>query len=397
MEYGEAQVSLAKAANSGSPGAATRISNALALASPFFPRPGAAQTGYLTECCALDQEEILPLSHPAGEPQQQVVSPEAPGHYFRPGIDPLYLLACHFDWERRAEPSAAWEIVSAAQSSHEDTRAHARALLARSHQVRVDVSTQVQANPVRRRKYASVEANVKTPYGLEIIDNCPDCKCSQPGFFCSFAGPALKSLEQASHHSTLPAGAILFIEGQMPRGIFVLCSGRVKLSTASREGKVLILKFAEAGEALGLSAVISGMNYEMTAETATPCQLNYIDRKSLLSLIEEYSQVGMHAAQALSREFQFAYRDMHDLVLARSSTGKLARLLLLSCSSEPASERAEVRIRSGMTHEEMAQRIGASRETVTRLLSDLKKRRLIRLDGATLVIRDRMALEALVV
>jgi CRP/FNR family transcriptional regulator len=50
-----------------------------------------------------------------------------------------------------------------------------------------------------------------------------------------------------------------------------------------------------------------------------------------------------------------------------------------------------------MTHEEMAQRIGASRETVTRLLGSLKKKQLIRLDGPTLVIRDRSALEALAV
>jgi CRP/FNR family cyclic AMP-dependent transcriptional regulator len=60
------------------------------------------------------------------------------------------------------------------------------------------------------------------------------------------------------------------VEGQMPRGLFILCSGKVKLSTTSREGKVLILKMPEAGEALGLSAAISGQGYEMTAETATP-------------------------------------------------------------------------------------------------------------------------------
>ena len=58
------------------------------------------------------------------------------------------------------------------------------------------------------------------------------------------------------------------MEGQTPRGVFVLCSGKVKLSTTSKEGKVLILKQAEAGEVLGLSAAISGTNYEMTAETA---------------------------------------------------------------------------------------------------------------------------------
>ena len=76
-----------------------------------------------------------------------------------------------------------------------------------------------------------------------------------------------------------------------------------------------------------------------------------------MSLLEENSEVGMHAAQALSRDFQFAYRDMHDLVLARSSTGKLARLLLHSCANELPAKSAEARVRSGMTHEEMAREL----------------------------------------
>jgi CRP/FNR family transcriptional regulator, cyclic AMP receptor protein len=192
----------------------------------------------------------------------------------------------------------------------------------------------------------------------------------------------------------LPAGAILFVEGQSPRGMFVLCSGKVNLSTTSREGKILILKTAEAGEVLGLSAAISGAGYESTAETATPCQLNYIDRKHFLEVMQTHSEVGMHTAQCLSRDFRSAYRDIHDLVLTRSSAGKLARLLL-SHSPAQTEDDVETRFRSVMTHEEMAQRIGASRETVTRLLGDLKKKQLIRLDGATLVIRDRIALEAL--
>ena len=104
----------------------------------------------------------------------------------------------------------------------------------------------------------------------------------------------------------------------------------------------------------------------------------------------------MHVAQALSRDFQGACHDIHDLILSRSSTGKLARLLL-SSSSREAQQAAETRLHSAMTHEEMAQRIGSSRETVTRLLSDLKKKRLIRIDGATLVIRNRTALEELAV
>jgi CRP/FNR family cyclic AMP-dependent transcriptional regulator len=309
--------------------------------------------------------------------------------------DPLYLFACQVEWERRADPSAAWEVISAARSRDADTRAHARSLLERSQQVKPQFPEEVPAEQGQRRS-STAEAGMRTPYGLEIIESCMGCKLNRPGFFCRFSPAVLRSVDETSHHSVMPAGALLFVEGQAPRGVFILCSGVVKLLTTSKEGKVLILKQAEAGEVLGLSAAISGTNYEMTAETATPCQLNFIGRQDVMTLLQNESEVGVHSALWLSREFQSAYRDIHDLVLARSSSGKLARLLL-SCAPSGFQESTELHLRSAMTHEEMAQRIGSSRETVTRLLSDLKKKRLIRLEGATLVIRDRTGLEALAV
>jgi CRP/FNR family transcriptional regulator len=185
------------------------------------------------------------------------------------------------------------------------------------------------------------------------------------------------------------------VEGQIPRGAYVLCSGKAKLSTTSRDGKVLILKIAEAGEVLGLSAVISGQPFQLTAETAGPCQVNFIEREALLQRIEKSGELGLHTSQALSREFQSAYQDIHDLILARSSAGKLAKLLLSGVTNHEKPESNEIRVRPTLTHEEMAQMIGSSRETVTRLLGDLKKKELIRLEGSTLVIRNRTALEAL--
>jgi CRP/FNR family cyclic AMP-dependent transcriptional regulator len=309
-------------------------------------------------------------------------------------VDPLYLFACQLEWERGAAPSAAWEVISAARSPHADTRAHARSLLERSQQTRSHQEDVPEEQGHRRSSTA--EAGMRTPYGIEIIESCMGCKASRAGFFCRFSPAVLRSVDEDCHHSVMPAGAVLFVEGQTPRGVFILCSGKVKLSTTSKEGKVLILKQAEAGEVLGLSAAISGTNYEMTAETASPCQLNFIGRQDLMNLLQNQSEVGVHSALWLSHEFQGAYRDIHDLVLARSSSGKLARLLL-SCAPTGIQKSEELHLHSSMTHEEMAQRIGSSRETVTRLLSDLKKKRLIRLEGATLVIRDRMALEALAV
>jgi CRP/FNR family cyclic AMP-dependent transcriptional regulator len=310
--------------------------------------------------------------------------------------DLLYLFACQVEWEQRADPGAAWEVISAARNPHAETQAHARTLLERLQQIEPQPPEEIPADR-ENRGGLTTEANMRTPYGLEIIESCMGCKASRESFFCRFSPAVLRSVDEASHHTVMPGGAVLFVEGQTPRGVFVVCSGKVKLYTTSKEGKVLILKQAEAGEVLGLSAAISGTNYEMTAETAVPCQLDFIGRQDFMALLQKESEMGAHAALSLSREFQGAYRDIHDLVLARSSSGKLARLLLSSCAPPGVRESEELHLRSAMTHEEMAQRIGSSRETVTRLLSDLKKRRLIRLDGANLVIRNRTGLEALVV
>lgn len=326
------------------------------------------------------------------EPQRDQVSSLANAEV----NDLLYLFACQVEWQRRADTSAAWEVISASRSPKADTRAHARSLLEHSQQMEPQPPEDIPAGGEDRGS-APTEAAMRVPQGLDIIESCMGCKASRDGFFCRFSPSVLRSVDEVSHHTVMPAGALLFVEGQTPRGVFILCSGKVKLYTTSKEGRVLILKQAEAGEVLGLSAAISSTKYEMTAETAVPCQLNFIGRQDFMTLLESESQLGLHATLSLSREFQGAYRDIHDLVLARSSSGKLARLLLSSCAPPAFLESEELHLRSAMTHEEMAQRIGSSRETVTRLLSDLKKRRLIRLDGANLVIRNRSGLEALTV
>lgn len=314
----------------------------------------------------------------------------------KPGLnDLLYLFACKVEWERRSDTGAAWEVIAAARNSHDGTRALARSLLEDSQGLAQICQERIETDQQYRQR-STTEAGMRTPYGLEIIESCMGCKASRDGFFCRFSAPVMRAVDMISHHTVMPEGALLFVEGQASRGIFVLCSGKVKLSTTSREGKVLILKQAEAGEVLGLSAAISNTDYEMSAETASSCQLNFIGRSDFMILLQNESEVGVHAALWLSREFQGAYRDIHDLVLARSSSGKLARLLL-SCATRGLQESKEQHLRSAMTHEEMAQRIGSSRETVTRLLSNLKKKRLIRIEGATLVIRDRTGLEAMAV
>jgi len=321
-------------------------------------------------------------------------------------FDPLYLFTCGVLWHNESDPGAGWELVHFLRSQDRRARMIAAALLAKTEHARLLMRdlrrartrahhlVAIQSASATRAGTARMPA-MNTPYGLEIVESCLTCKLRQEHWFCNLSSDVLKQLAESSHLCTYPGGAVLFVEGQTPRGAFVLCSGKAKLSTTSREGKVLILKIAEAGEVLGLSAVIAGEPFETTAETSGPCQVNFVEREALIRLMQKNGEAGLHASQALSKEFQSAYRDIHDLVLSRSSAGKLAKLLLSWTPSREQPEPPEVRVRASLTHEEMAQMIGSSRETVTRLLSDLKKKELIRLEGSTLVIRNRTALEAL--
>ena len=97
---------------------------------------------------------------------------------------------------------------------------------------------------------------MRSPHGLDIVENCGDCKLKIGSTFCNLSSAALQALEAVTYAAAYPKGAVLFVDGQAPRGVFVLCKGRVKLSVVSPGGKTLILKIIESGEILGLSAII---------------------------------------------------------------------------------------------------------------------------------------------
>jgi CRP/FNR family transcriptional regulator len=213
--------------------------------------------------------------------------------------------------------------------------------------------------------------------------------------FCDLPPAALHSFEAIKYATAYPKGAVLFVEGQAPRGIFVLCKGRVKLSICSTDGKTLILKIAEPGEVLGLSATVSGKTYELTAETIDPCQVNFVKREDFLRFLKEHADACFRVAEQLSDKYNTACREIRSLGLSHSAAEKLAKLLLEWSSRSGESNKQEPRVRLSLTHEEIAQMIGTSRETVTRLFAELKKRQIVNARGATLVIRNKAALRAL--
>jgi CRP/FNR family transcriptional regulator, cyclic AMP receptor protein len=195
--------------------------------------------------------------------------------------------------------------------------------------------------------------------------------------------------------ASYPQGATLFIEWQPARGVFILCSGRVKLSTSSADGKTLILRISEPGEVLGLPATVTGTCYELTGDVIEPAQANFISRSEFLNFLKENGEAALGVAQQLGETYHAAVAEMRTIGLSHSAGEKLARFLLEWAANYPE-EKGQVRIKLTLTHEEIAQMTGSSRETVTRLLADFRRRQLVQVMGSTLVIKNKSALQGIV-
>ena len=205
---------------------------------------------------------------------------------------------------------------------------------------------------------------------------------------------SLAELDRIAPTSSFPKGAVLFLEGQVSRGVYILCQGRVKLMATGRDGKTLILRIAQPGEILGLQSMASGNPYELTVQTLQPCQLAFINRAEFLRFLREHTDASLHMAQRLSNECQAAYEIVRSIALSHSVPEKLARLLLEWSGDGPVRD-GFTHVKLTLTHEEIAQLIGSTRETVTRALSEMKKRRVLDRTGAKLFIRNRAALKRL--
>jgi CRP/FNR family transcriptional regulator len=236
---------------------------------------------------------------------------------------------------------------------------------------------------------------MRTPYGLEITENCLQCKMRSQNTFCDLSHAALQAFDLIKFPTAYPKGAVLFVEGQNPRGVYVLCKGQIKLSLCSSTGKVLIMRVAEPGEILGLSATITGKPYGVMAETAEPCQITFIRREDFLRFLREHSEAGIRVVQQLSEKYLSTCSEIRTLSLSQSSSERLAKLLLDWGPIHDQAAKTNPRILLRLSHEEIGQKIGTSRETVTRQLAAWKKRKIVQRNGSVLLVRNMAALKAM--
>ena len=226
------------------------------------------------------------------------------------------------------------------------------------------------------------------PYNLHVIESCFGCVTGEDGVFCHLPHAALSQLSSLRQTALYPRGSVLFVEGESPRGLFILCSGQAKLTANSRDGQSITLRLVERGEVLGLSSVISKSSYMGIAETLKPSQVSFIPRLQFLQFLRANPDAALSVARHLSMELHKAWEQTALLALAPSTRAKLAHFLLAWATEHGQTTVEGVHVPLNMTHEEIARSIGAARESVSRILGDFRQRRLIRVNGGSVIILE---------
>lgn len=234
---------------------------------------------------------------------------------------------------------------------------------------------------------------MRTPYGLDSSESYSVCKYRRSGLFCQPSPNELKDFDALKSISAYPAEALLFLEQQKTEGIYVLCEGEVKLSFSSSHGKTLLLRVAKPGEVLGLFSALFGGPCEATARTLRSCQVAFVSRCDFHTFLRGHPNLFQVIAEQIGFQYKSACEQLCAVGLGASILEKLARFLL-TWSAERGAHRDGMQFALPLTHEEIAECIGATRESVTRALSEFRNRGLIEGYPATLLIRNRAALEA---
>jgi CRP/FNR family transcriptional regulator, cyclic AMP receptor protein len=234
---------------------------------------------------------------------------------------------------------------------------------------------------------------MQSPYGL--CTECIDCHLRPDNFFCALSQASLTAFKQIRHEAVFPENAVVFLEGQAPRGIFMLCEGQAKLCASASNGKTFILRIAMPGELLGLHAVVAGTPYEETVETMKPCRLNFVSSQDFLRFLKEHGDACLRAAQHIGRDCHDAYEVVRSVGLSHSISARVAKFLLVSVADGQVTN-GSLHTRFVLTHEDIAQLMGTTRESITRTLSDFKRNNIAELKGSSLILHDKAALERLV-
>jgi CRP-like cAMP-binding protein len=225
----------------------------------------------------------------------------------------------------------------------------------------------------------------------QIVHNCEACSSRPHTIFAGLDCPRLRELDQVRYPSAYPAGATVFLEGTPPLGAYCVCSGQIKLSTISSDGREAIAGIAAPGDILGVRPALLGRPHDMTAGTTEQTLLCIIEKNDFLEFLRRNGDVSLRLTQKLSADLYQAYRQIRSATLKRSAE-RLTELLVALCQTHGETTPEGISLRTNLCQEELAGLAGMSRRSLNRTLARLRDQGIIECGCRSILIRDSAAL-----
>lgn len=224
--------------------------------------------------------------------------------------------------------------------------------------------------------------------------HCGTCLRRSHGVFQALDSEALRHLDSRKVVQTFPRGQRIFHEGGPPLAFHCIHTGHVRLSKSVPHSDEVVVRIAGPGEEIGISSLLTGEPYEVTAEAIEDAVVCTIARQTLDELLEANPSLAGEILSTLARELRASEETTVEFAQRRVPQ-RLAHLLLnlVPRPTEGASGDGQARI--GVRRTDMARMIGASPETISRLLHRLQAKGIVRLTRTEVELVDLCALEGI--
>ncbi len=202
----------------------------------------------------------------------------------------------------------------------------------------------------------------------------------------------LASLINVASRRKYPKDAVVFFENDLGEALFMILSGRVKVTILSDDGREIILSMLSEHDFFGEMSLLDDEPRSATAIALSETEILVLHQRDFLSIVEKRPRVLVNLLSVLSSRLRKANQQIGNLAL-HDVYGRVARILL-EMASEDGSRQSDGRVVFRRpTHQEIANMIGATRETVSRMISDLNKQGYIEIAGKNVIIQDALAKE----
>ena len=203
------------------------------------------------------------------------------------------------------------------------------------------------------------------------------------------------ALQAKMGHNALRRGEVLFHEGDLGDRLFIITEGKIKLGHTSNDGRESLLAVLGPGELIGELTLFDPGPRSTTATAVSPASMLYLNHDDLMGILDSNPTLAKHMLKALAQRLRRTNESLSDLVFS-DVPGRVAKALLDLADRFGTPTDDGVHVPHDLTQEELAQLVGASRETVNKSLADFVSRGWIRLEGraVTLLDVDRLARRA---